>query len=126
MRQKHIWESYQEMYPQIQEDWISEEEFILDTLLEEGIIDEDMIIDILEMRKVDKMAGKQSGGNPNQAYRSVKKMIRGMEGRPAGQRKRAPGSPIKQPESPVSKFKRQREIAKNRPDPYRPRAGESD
>lgn len=44
-----------------------------------------------EMRKEDKVAGKKSGGDSNPAFREVKKMIRGMEGTPAGQQKKVPG-----------------------------------
>jgi hypothetical protein len=35
--------------------------------------------------------GKESGGSSDEAYRSVKRTIRGMEGKPAGQRKKEKG-----------------------------------
>lgn len=85
--------------------------------------------EILEMRKVDKMAGKSPGGSmkDDKAFQKVHKMMRDMSGgRPAGQRKRQKGSPIPQGETPVARMKRNKATAANRPDPYRPRAGESD
>lgn len=44
-----------------------------------------------EMRKEDKVAGKKSGGVADPAYREVKKMMRGIQGTPEGQRKKVPG-----------------------------------
>jgi hypothetical protein len=44
-----------------------------------------------ELNRLEREQGKQSGGSSDPAYRSVKKTIRGMEGKPAGQRKKVPG-----------------------------------
>jgi hypothetical protein len=44
-----------------------------------------------ELNRLEREQGKKSGGSSDPAYRSVKKTIRGMEGKPAGQRKKVPG-----------------------------------
>lgn len=44
-----------------------------------------------ELNRLEREQGKQSGGSSDPAYRSVKKTIRGMEGKPVGQRKKVPG-----------------------------------
>lgn len=52
-----------------------------------------------ELNRYEKETGKdyktgkevKSGGSTDKAYTHVKKMIRGMEGTPAGQRKKVPG-----------------------------------
>ncbi|WJZ48229.1 hypothetical protein [Synechococcus phage DSL-LC02] len=46
---------------------------------------------ITELNRLEREQGKESGGNPDKAYQHVKKMIRGMEGKPEGQRKKVPG-----------------------------------
>jgi hypothetical protein len=79
-------------------------ELVLDYLLEEGFASTeesaDKIIlnmseawfeDIMELNRLEREQGRESGGNPDQAYRIVKKSIRGMEGKPAGQRKKEKG-----------------------------------
>lgn len=60
-------------------------------VLREHMSDEWKEFALNEMRKEDKVAGKKSGGVADPAYREVKKMIRGMEGTPAGQQKKVPG-----------------------------------
>ena len=49
------------------------------------------IENIDELNRLEREQGKQSGGSSDPAYRMVKKSIRGMEGKPAGQRKKVPG-----------------------------------
>ena len=44
-----------------------------------------------ELNRLEREQGRQSGGSSDEAYRSVKRTIRGMEGKPAGQRKKVPG-----------------------------------
>lgn len=44
-----------------------------------------------ELNRLEREQGKKSGGSSDLAYRAVKKTIRGMEGKPAGQRKKVPG-----------------------------------
>ena len=61
-----------------------------------------------ELTRLDREKGKQSGGSPDPAVRAVKKTIRGMEGKPAGQQKKVPGQKKKE-ETPVERFRRNRE-----------------
>jgi hypothetical protein len=46
---------------------------------------------IMELNRLEKEQGKESGGSSDEAYRSVKRTIRGMEGKPLGQRKKEKG-----------------------------------
>ena len=46
---------------------------------------------INELNRLEREQGRKSGGNPDEAYRIVKKGIRKMEGKPEGQRKKVPG-----------------------------------
>jgi hypothetical protein len=44
-----------------------------------------------ELNRLEREQGKESGGSSDLAYRAVKKTIRGMQGKPEGQRKKVPG-----------------------------------
>ena len=46
---------------------------------------------LTELNRLEKEQGKKSGGNPDKAYQHVRKTMRNMTGRPAGQRKKEPG-----------------------------------
>ena len=61
-----------------------------------------------ELNRLEREQGKESGGSSDPAVRAVKKTIRGMEGKPAGQRKKVPGEK-KKVETPVERFRRNRE-----------------
>jgi hypothetical protein len=114
-------------------------EFVLCHLLEEGYASTeqaaDKIIlnmseawfeDIMELNRVEKETGintktgrptAKGGAKDDKAYTSVKRMMRGMEGTPAGQRKKEPGKkPPKAgeyggPRSPEEKVKMRRASA---------------
>lgn len=47
--------------------------------------------DLSELNRLEREQGKESGGNPDKAYQHVAKMMRNMQGKPAGQRKKVPG-----------------------------------
>ena len=85
-----------------------------------------------ELNRLEKEQGKESGGSSDEAYRSVKRTIRGMEGKPEGQRKKVPGKkpPVAGeyggPRSPAQKVAARRASAQRAQDMYKPRAGESD
>ena len=83
-----------------------------------------------ELNRYEKETGKdyktgksvKSGGSTDRAYTSVKKMIRGMEGTPAGQRKKEPGKKpptagqYGAPKSPAQKVAAKRAAAKRSQD----------
>ncbi len=46
---------------------------------------------LTELNRLEREQGKESGGNPDKAYQHVAKMMRNMQGKPAGQRKKVPG-----------------------------------
>ncbi|AEC53237.1 hypothetical protein SCRM01_291 [Synechococcus phage S-CRM01] len=84
---------------------VTKEEIIIDYLLDEGYVDTEESAEVLidhmseewenfildEMRKVDKVAGKQSGGTKDPAMRYMKKELRKAQGTPEGQQKKVPG-----------------------------------
>ena len=73
-----------------------------------------------ELNRLEREQGKQSGGSSDPAYRSVKKTIRGMEGKPAGQRKKVPGKkPPAAGEYGSGKRSPAQEVAKRRADAQR-------
>ena len=61
-----------------------------------------------ELNRLEREQGKESGGSSDPAVRAVKKTIRGMEGKPAGQQKKVPGQKKKE-ETSVERFRRNRE-----------------
>ena len=86
-------------------------------------------LELSEMRKQDKVAGVPKGGTDNEALRIVKKQLKQMHG--GQQKKKVRGAkPSSRPRSeglsPAQKVEYRRQRIANRPDPYRPRAGESD
>ena len=87
--------------------------------------------DIMELNRVEKETGintktgrptAKGGAKDDKAYTSVKRMMRGMEGTPAGQRKKEPGKkPPKAgeyggPRSPEQKVKMRRASAQRAAD----------
>jgi hypothetical protein len=79
-------------------------ELVLSYLLDEGFastedaadkiilnMSESWFENIMELNRLEKEQGKESGGSSDEAYRSVKRTIRGMEGKPLGQRKKEKG-----------------------------------
>lgn len=119
-------------------------EFVLSYLLDEGFasteqaadkiilnMSESWFEDIMELNRYEKETGKdyktgksvRSGGaKDDKAYTSVKRMMRKMEGTPAGQRKKEPGKkPPKAgeyggPRSPEQKVKMRRDAAQRSKD----------
>ena len=94
-----------------------------------------------ELNRYEKETGKdyktgkkvEKGGVDDKAYRHVAKMMRGMQGTPAGQRKKVAGKkPAKAGEygserrSPAQQVAINRATAQRAQDMYKPRAGESD
>jgi hypothetical protein len=85
---------------------------------------------VTELNRYEKETGKdyktgkevKSGGSTDKAYTHVKKMIRGMEGKPAGQRKKVPGKKPPTagqyggPASPAQKVAKRRADAKRAQD----------
>jgi hypothetical protein len=87
------------------------------------LVDEEFIP---EMRKQDKVAGVKPGGTDDMALRMVKRQLKQMHG--GQQKKKVKGAkPLFPPQTPVDKIKnRLSQKRAPKPDPYRPRAGESD
>lgn len=81
------------------------EEVLVDFLVSEGYANSEESAEVMiehmsdewvdtvlsEMRKEDKVAGKESGGTKDPAMRSMKKVLRDMQGTPKGQQKKVPG-----------------------------------
>ena len=78
-------DAYRSIYEEDTSDTIQD---ALDFLVESGIIDEEEL-ELLEMRKQDKVAGVKPGGNPDPAMRAVLKM-KGQLQSPQ-QKKKVPG-----------------------------------
>jgi len=72
---------------------------------------------ITELNRLEREQGKESGGNPDKAYQHVKKMIRGMEGKPPGQRKKQRGGATPGPNTtPAQKVAKRRAAAQQSQD----------
>jgi hypothetical protein len=72
---------------------------------------------ITELNRLEREQGKESGGNPDKAYQHVKKMIRGMEGKPPGQRKKQRGGATPGPNTtPAQKIAKRRAAAQQSQD----------
>jgi hypothetical protein len=75
-----------------------------------------------ELNRLEREQGRKSGGNPDEAYRIVKKGIRKMEGKPEGQRKKVPGKKPPAageyggPRSPAQKVAKRRAAAQRAQD----------
>lgn len=112
-------------YQSIYEDTTDYVGTALDLLLESGIIDEEEL-ELLEMRKQDKVAGVPKGGTSDLAMRSMKKLVKQMHG--GQQKKKERGAKPKfAPQTPVDRIKvKLSQQRAQKPDPYKARPGESD
>ena len=133
--QRRALEKQQKLEEQRKEEQIETYQIVLTHLLDEGYastpeaadkiilnMSESWFENIMELNRLEKHQGKESGGTSDPAVRSMKKTIRGMEGKPEGQRKKEPGKkPPKAgeyggPRSPEQKVKMRRAAAERSKD----------